>query len=98
MTTPLTLTADRSPDGTPVLVAAGEIDMSNVEAFATALAADPGGPLVVDLTEVQYLDSAGVTALFAHARRIELLVTPLLAPVLTISGLTELATVRGIEG
>ncbi|EUA05636.1 hypothetical protein I547_2243 [Mycobacterium kansasii 824] len=37
MTTPLTLSTERRSDGTPVLIAVGEIDMSNVDAFASAL-------------------------------------------------------------
>ncbi|MCG3042171.1 STAS domain-containing protein [Streptomyces sp. S1A] len=101
MTTPLTLTDQRRPDGTPVLVAEGEIDMSNVGEFRAAVdraagvaGADGGGRLVVDLTAVDYLDSAGLAALFAHADRLELIAPPLLDPVLTVSGLADLATVR----
>ena len=37
MTTPLTLSTARRGDGTPVLIAVGEIDMSNVDVFASAL-------------------------------------------------------------
>ncbi|MFH0241234.1 STAS domain-containing protein [Streptomyces sp. HK10] len=97
MTTPLTLTDQRRSDGTPVLVAEGEIDMSNVGEFRTAVdraATAGGGRLVVDLTAVDYLDSAGLAALFAHADRLELIAPPLLDPVLTVSGLADLATVR----
>ncbi|MGY1452863.1 STAS domain-containing protein [Streptomyces sp. SS8] len=100
MTTPLTLTDQRRPDGTPVLVAEGEIDMSNVGEFRAAVdraadaGADGGGRLVVDLTAVDYLDSAGLAALFAHADRLELIAPPLLDPVLTVSGLADLATVH----
>jgi anti-anti-sigma factor len=96
MTTPLTLTDGRRPDGTPVLVAEGEIDMSNVGDFRAAVdrAVDGAGRLVVDLTAVDYLDSAGLAALFAHAPRLELIAPPLLDPVLTVSGLADLATVR----
>jgi hypothetical protein len=43
---------------------------------------------------VDYLDSAGLAALFAHAPRLELIAPPLLDPVLTVSGLADLATVR----
>ncbi len=52
------------------------------------------GHLVVDLTAVEYLDSAGLAALFPHAERIQLVVTPLLEPLLTISGLADLTTVH----
>jgi anti-anti-sigma factor len=97
MTTALTLTTGRDPDGAPVLSATGEIDMSNAETFAAALSAAvtaEGRPLVVDLTAVQYLDSAGLAALFHHADRIEVVTGPLLAPLLTVSGLADLITVR----
>ncbi|XVS62158.1 STAS domain-containing protein [Actinosynnema sp. CA-299493] len=99
-TTPLTLTTDRGPDGTAVLKAVGEIDMSNSDAFAAALAAASDGArgrLLVDLTEVDYLDSAGLSVLFSYADHIELAANPLLEPVLTTSGLTELTPVRGLE-
>lgn len=91
MTTPLTFTSHRRPDGTAVLAAVGEIDMSNARGLAAALDGAPG-PLVLDLSAVEYLDSAGLSVLFAHAERLELIAGPLLDPVLTISGLSELTT------
>jgi anti-sigma B factor antagonist len=96
MSTALTLTTGRGPDGAVVLTATGEIDMSNAPAFAAALAsaAPAGGALVVDLTGVEYLDSAGLAALFPYVEQVRLLATPLLAPVLTIAGLDDLTTVR----
>jgi len=95
MTTPLRLTSDHRADGTPVLTAAGEIDMSNAAAFSAALARgiSPGIPLTVDLTAVEYLDSAGLAVLFARAEQIRLVVRPLLVPVLTVSGLADLTAV-----
>ncbi|MFE7962603.1 STAS domain-containing protein [Streptomyces cellulosae] len=93
MTTPLTLAPGRGPDGAERLAVCGEIDMSNAGRLAEALDGSPG-PLVVDLTEVEYLDSAGLSVLFAHAERLVLVVPPLLEPVLTVSGLAGLATVR----
>ncbi|MEV7127458.1 STAS domain-containing protein [Streptomyces sp. NPDC093260] len=95
MTTPLTLTPGRCADGRPRLAAVGEIDMSNIGVLAQALDDTPG-PLVLDLAEVEYLDSAGLSVLFAHADRLEVIASPLLAPVLRISGLTALATVHGL--
>ncbi|MGM1062018.1 STAS domain-containing protein [Saccharothrix sp. Mg75] len=97
MTTPLTLTPGRAPDGTAVLKAVGEIDLSNTPALAAALDGLPGR-LVVDLTEVEYLDSAGLSVLFDHADRIELLAAPLLEPVITISGLADVVVVRSPGG
>ncbi|MFI5932054.1 STAS domain-containing protein [Actinoplanes sp. NPDC051494] len=98
MSTDLTLTTGRGEDGAVVLAATGEIDMSNARAFSAALddahqeAADT--PFVVDLTRVEYLDSAGLAALFPHVERIRLIVSALLAPLLTVAGLDELTTVR----
>ncbi len=93
MTTPLTLTQGPGPDARVVLKAVGEIDMTNTAVLATALEGAPGR-LVIDLTEVDYLDSAGLSVLFAHADRIELVITGLLEPVVTISGLADLTTVQ----
>lgn len=75
MTTPLTLVPGRRPDGTHHLAVSGEIDMSNIDSLADALSTTPG-PLVLDLTDVEYLDSAGLSVLFAHADRLELIATP----------------------
>jgi len=95
MSTPLRLTTGRRPDGTTVLAAAGEIDMSNAGEFSTALAeAGDDGAFVVDLTGVEYLDSAGLAAIFPYVERISLIARPLLAPVLTIAGLDDLTTVE----
>ncbi|GHD54493.1 STAS domain-containing protein [Streptomyces galbus] len=96
MTTPLTLVPGRRPDGTHHLAVSGEIDMSNIGALADALSTT-AGPVVLDLTDVEYLDSAGLSVLFAHADRLELIATPLLAPVLKVSGLSDLATVHGLD-
>ena len=51
-----------------------------------------GGSFVVDLTGVEYLDSAGVHALFAYASRIRLIAGPLLEPVLAVSGLSGITS------
>jgi anti-sigma B factor antagonist len=95
MATPLDLSTRRGDDGIPVLTVAGEIDMSNAGKFREALgrAAPEGGPFVVDLTGVAYLDSAGINALFAHAPRIRLIANALLDPVLTICGLADITSV-----
>lgn len=95
MTTPLTLIPGHRPDGSALLTVVGEIDMTNTDALAEALDGTEG-LLVIDLTAVDYLDSAGLSVLFAHADRIELVAPPLLGPVLTVSGITELTTVRGL--
>jgi anti-sigma B factor antagonist len=102
--TPLEISTRPGADGIPVVTVAGEIDMSNAERFrdaldlaaaaAAAATADGGGSFVVDLTGVEYLDSAGVHALFGHAPRIRLIAGPVLEPVLTVSGLSGIASMR----
>ncbi|HZA12240.1 STAS domain-containing protein [Mycobacterium sp.] len=100
MPTPLTLDTARRSDGKVVLSAAGEIDLSNIGRFDQALttavaeAASSGGTLTLDLSAVEYLDSAAINALFARADHIQLIAHPVLMSVLTISGLTELVTVE----
>jgi len=96
MTTPLTLTPGRGPDGAAVLKVVGEIDMSNTDALVTALDGI-AGKLVLDLTACEYLDSAGLSVLFAHASRIEVVTSPLLAPVMKYSGLADVVAVRSVE-
>jgi len=100
MTTSLTLDTTRRDDGTLVLIAAGEIDLSNIDSFNQALTtatteAASGGPrLTVDLTAVEYLDSAAINALYNLADHIQLIANPLLMRSLTVSGLAELVTVE----
>jgi anti-sigma B factor antagonist len=95
MATSLELSTRPGPDGTAVVTAVGEIDMSNADKFQDALSqAAAGGPVVVDLTRVEYLDSAGVHVLFAHAPGLRLIASPLLVPVLAISGLSDVTSVR----
>ena len=102
MSTPLDLSTHQRPDGSWVVTAAGEIDMSNAgvlaESLAQARAKAGEGCLVVNLRAVQYLDTAGLTTLFMNAPGIELIASPLVAPVLTISGLCDLVTVHGLPG
>ena len=100
MPTSLNLDTARCNDGKLVLIAAGEIDLSNVDAFNQALTtavdegAGSGGKLTVDLSAVEYLDSSAINALAAHADHINLIAHPLLMAVLTISGRSELVTIE----
>ena len=97
MATPLELSTRPGTDGIPVVTVAGEIDMSNADRFRDALglaaAAADGGSFVVDLTGVEYLDSAGVHVLFAFTPGLSLIASPLLVPVLAISGLSDVTSV-----
>ncbi len=100
MSTRLTLDTARRDNGLLVLTAAGEIDLSNIDTFTQALGTaitqtgGSGETLTVDLSAVDYLDSAAINALFVHAERLHLIANPLLIGVFTISGLCELATVE----
>jgi anti-sigma B factor antagonist len=96
MATSLELSTRRDADGGLVVTAVGEIDMSNADRFRDALgqAVSDDGRLVVDLTGVEYLDSAGVRVLFAFTPGLSLIAGPLLAPVLAISGLSDVTAVR----
>jgi anti-sigma B factor antagonist len=64
--------AVRDERGVVVAAIAGEIDISSVARFRARLAelADNGGTLVVDLNRVAFIDSSGLGALVATARRI----------------------------
>jgi anti-anti-sigma factor len=96
MATPLDLNTSQRDDGTLVLSATGEIDLSNIDDFTGALTAagTDGTTLIVDLSGVLYLDSGAINVLFANAGRIHLIANRVLMPVLKISGLTDVASVE----
>ena len=92
-----------SDDTTPVVVASGDIDLANVADFSEAMAKAANGStaLTVDLTEVNYCDSAAVRALFAVAATTELAMlvasTGPIKTLLGISGLDRVASVVTTE-
>ena len=100
MTTPLTLNTACGDDGRIALIAVGEIDQSNIDDFSRALAAattdaaSSGETLTVDLSAVEYLDSAAINALYASTDHIKLIANPLLTRILTVSGISELTTIE----
>jgi anti-sigma B factor antagonist len=61
----------RVVDGTLVVAVTGEVDLDTARLLHTAITAaidrSGGGPCVVDLTAVTFLDSAGLTALLQAA-------------------------------
>jgi anti-anti-sigma factor len=62
------LTVTPLENGTPGFRLVGELDMSTAPIFAEALAqVDPDAPLTLDLSELTFIDSTGVQAIFAHA-------------------------------
>ena len=97
MATALEFSRSQDPNGTTIVAARGEIDMSNAGSLRDALrqAAPNGNILIVDLTAVEYLDSAGLTALLDHLPRLRLVANPLIEPILTMSGLGTITTIRG---
>jgi len=97
----LDLRVEQDAGGSRRIVVSGEVDIANVQAFRTALAAAmPGAAagMVVDVTELRYIDSAGLAVLFEHATKqpIEIVVGPgcLVATVIEIVRLADVATVR----
>ena len=101
MTTPLALNTNRGDDGTLVLSAAGELDLSNVDTFTQALTdaidatAGGEGAVTVDFSDIEYLDSSGINVLFTHADQIRgLIINRLLSAVITFSGLNELVAIE----
>lgn len=95
--TPLTVHTERGADDQVVVHAAGEIDASNVASFAKAVdagLAEAADTLTVDLSAVDYLDSAAINVLVPHAELLSIIANPLLLRVLQISGLDKLTTVR----
>ena len=100
MSTPLSVSTGLRDDGTVVLSATGELDLSNLDVFTAAMAdalsaaSQDGGVLTIDLTGVQYLDSGAINALFGDAGHIRLVVNPILMPVLSVSGLTDVTSVK----
>ncbi|WP_045744440.1 STAS domain-containing protein [Actinoplanes rectilineatus] len=97
MNAALTFATSRRPSGDILLSAVGEIDMSNAATLAAALADAhrdaSGGPVTLDLTGVEYIDSAGLAVLYPHVATLRLVATDLLAPVLTVAGLDDLTTI-----
>jgi anti-sigma B factor antagonist len=87
------------PDGTPVVTATGEIDMSTAQRFGQVLAeaVRGSGRLIVDLSAVDHLDSAGTADLFTHATGggMEIVVgaNRLVASLLDLCGIAELAKI-----
>jgi anti-sigma B factor antagonist len=92
---PLKLSTRQDSHGNTVLAAAGEIDMSNAADCRDALsqAGRSAAAFTVDITGVDYLDSAGLTALLPYANRIKIIATAILAPVLSVTGLDAVTTV-----
>jgi anti-sigma B factor antagonist len=98
------VTADLSGP-VPVARVTGEVDLSNAVRLRqelSALATDEVGGLVVDVTEVPYVDSAGIKVLFdlardLHRRDLMLVVTvPVSSPIRRLLKITNFQEVAPI--
>jgi anti-sigma B factor antagonist len=85
-------------DGRVLIAVSGEIDMATVGGLRDALARAREAPVWIDLTDVDFMDSTGLTALVAAHQEIELtVICPDGGPVyraIEVSGLDEVLRVR----
>lgn len=96
-----TATVASEPSGAPVVVLAGEIDISNIDAVNEVVQPLLDGAhdaLVFDLSAVDFMDSSGIAVLLHAAARVTKVVlrrpSPLLARVLESNGLHDVLTVE----
>jgi anti-anti-sigma factor len=91
------------PQETPLITVAGEIDLAAASRLDEMLrtAEERSDEVSVDLSAVDYLDTAGVRVLFDHAVRVRLVLllaaNGIIAPVIATSGLGRIATVRTVQ-
>jgi stage II sporulation protein AA (anti-sigma F factor antagonist) len=100
------LDVEQQPDGTIRITVRGEIDLSNVAAVEQQMLdaiSNQLSEVVVDLSGVTYVDSAGLRVLFTLGTRLEALqirfrlVVPLDSPprrVIELSGIGSVAAVQ----
>ncbi|MGW0363366.1 STAS domain-containing protein [Streptomyces sp. NPDC002990] len=100
---PLTVTRESHPAGTTVLAVGGDLDHHTARGLSQALDDTPfdsGSQLVLDLSELTYCDSTGITVLVTAYRRAEAMgsalvlagVNPDLMRVFGIIGLDQIFT------
>jgi anti-sigma B factor antagonist len=106
MTDPLADLSFETADNVVVGHVAGEIETVNAQEMSTALAArltSEVAGLVIDLSQVTYLDSAGIELLFDLARRLRThrqrlrLVVPLEAPMRRVLELCDMGRAAPID-
>lgn len=105
MTTPIAVTVS-THDGIPVAQVRGELDLSNVAQVRTAIASavtNTMPALVVDLSDLTYMDSRGVHLLFELTERLVqtqqqlVIVVPAASPIRRLIAITHLDQVAAIE-
>ena len=96
------LHVDANVDRTTTVRLSGEIGAAGLPSVRRAFECTRGsGPLIVDLTEVSYLDGAAVDLLFEVARDcgLEVILGPgcPVFPVIQVSGLDTVASLRSVR-
>ena len=88
------------PGGTPVIVVSGELDMSNahrLEAAVDEVVAAHPPRLVFDVSELRFMDSAGLAVLLGAASKVEQIElrdpTPPVRRVVELTGLESVLAV-----
>jgi anti-anti-sigma factor len=71
-TTPFNVKISPLHDGVCVVCLAGEFDISTSSELADQLVVAPGARVVVDLAELGFMDSSGLTALIIASKRLGL--------------------------
>jgi anti-sigma B factor antagonist len=94
--------ADQSAGRVEVIELAGDLDMATIEAFEEALAEEPGeaGPLLLDLTRLEFMDSTGLRGMLQAREgrdRIAVLISPesQVGRILEIAGVDEVLEIFG---
>lgn len=92
------LEVQADPDGT--LRLSGEFDMSSVETFRLAVetSADPEREIVLDLTDLTFLDSSGIRAILTMAQEIGTNGVLLRNPRANVRRVIELIGIEGRSG
>lgn len=97
------VTIDTGADGSgaPVVIVAGELDISNVgalEARVTSILASEPGRIVFDVAALRFIDSAGIAVLIRTAGKVDTIVlrdpTPPVRRVVELTGLGRLLTIE----
>jgi anti-sigma B factor antagonist len=90
-------------EGARIVEILGQVDLATAPAFQHALdtAAADRSQLTVDLTGLDFLDSAGIKVLFGLATRLDLHLvvdcSSVIAGMLDVSGLAQATTIRAVE-
>ncbi|HEY1833200.1 MAG TPA: STAS domain-containing protein [Solirubrobacteraceae bacterium] len=97
----LSIEAQREPGGAPVLALAGELDISSapsLEAAVEGVVAERPELLVFELSELEFMDSAGIAVLIGASRQVGAVKlrnpSPIVRRVLELTGLVKVLQVE----